>query len=234
MGSKDSIPLLQAQAKNDTSKHVQHRCELAIGRIKKGERYSSELASKYASLDAEKFRQAKVGEAAPDFELKDTNGKSWRLSDLRGKTVVLIWIFADWCPVCRNEFHELIAKEQEYKKQNIQVLTIECHDLFRCQAMVAGRELWWPHLVDSAGAVGAMYGVDPMEFIVHDEWINRPSTIIVDQDGVIRFAYYGTFWGDRPTIQQTLKLIEAGQYQFEHPERRKPSPSSQSNPPKDR
>jgi hypothetical protein len=68
--------------------------------------------------------------------------------------------------------------------------------------------------------VGAVYGVDPMEFVVHDEWINRPSTIIVDRDGVVRFAYYGTYWGDRPTVEQTLEMIEADSYSFRHPERR--------------
>ena len=86
--------------------------------------------------------------------------------------------------------------------------------------MVGGRDLWWPHLVDQAGKVGAMYGVDPMEFVVHDEWINRPSTIIVAPDGVVRFAYYGTYWGDRPTIEETLNMIKTNSYSFRHPERR--------------
>ena len=86
--------------------------------------------------------------------------------------------------------------------------------------MAKGRGFWWPHLVDNAGAVGAMYGVDPLEFIVHDEWINRPSTIIIDPQGIIYFAYYGTFWGDRPSIKQTLKMVKAKSYSFRHPERR--------------
>ena len=87
--------------------------------------------------------------------------------------------------------------------------------------MVADQNIWWPHLVDNAGAIGAMYGVAPQEFVVHDEWINRPSTIIVDKDGIVRFAYYGTFWGDRPTIEQTLEMIKIENFMFEHPERRK-------------
>ena len=74
--------------------------------------------------------------------------------------------------------------------------------------------------MDQAGKVGAMYGVDPMEFVVHDEWINRPSTIIVAPSGVVRFAYYGTYWGDRPTIEQTLNMIKTNSYSFRHPERR--------------
>jgi len=60
-----------------------------------------------------------------------------------------------------------------------------------------------------------------MEFVVHSEWINRPSTVIVDKNCVVRFAYYGTFWGDRPTIEQTLEMVHSEDYQFEHPERMK-------------
>ena len=86
--------------------------------------------------------------------------------------------------------------------------------------MAKGGKYWWPHLVDNAGAIAAMYNVDPMEFIVHDEWINRPSTIIVDTDGIVKFAYYGTYWGDRPTIEETFEMIKTKSYSFRHPKRR--------------
>ena len=83
------------------------------------------------------------------------------------------------------------------------------------------RDIWWPHLVDAAFKAGAMYGVSPMEFVVHNEWINRPATVIIDKEGIVRLAYYGTYWGDRPTIEQTLEMVKSGRFEFEHPERRK-------------
>lgn len=55
------------------------------------------------------------------------------------------------------------------------------------------RSIWWPHLSDLAGGIGAKYGVDPMSFAVHAEYVNRPSTIIIDPQGRVRLAYYGTF-----------------------------------------
>jgi peroxiredoxin len=82
-------------------------------------------------------------------------------------------------------------------------------------------KIFWPHLLDRAGAVAARYGADPLAFSVHSEYINRPTTIIVDKEGIVRFSYKGTFWGDRPTIEQTLKMIETGDFSFEHPQRRK-------------
>ncbi len=221
IGYKQGLSTLQKVAKDDKSEHVRHRAELAIGRLQEGAKTTDESIDVWKSLDESKFHQLEIGQSAPEFELKDTNGKTWSLSDFKDKrSVVLIWIFADWCGVCHREFHDLIQMEEKFKEAGIQVFTIECHDLYRCKVMVGGRDLWWPHLVDVAGKVGAMYGVDPMEFVVHDEWINRPSTVIIDQKGFVRFAYYGTYWGDRPTIAQTLEMIKGDAYSFRHPERR--------------
>lgn len=221
IGYMQAVSALEKVGGQDKSEHVRHRAKLAIRRMKEGAMTGPELIGAWARQDEKTFRQLKVGQPSPEFELKDTSGKTWRLSDFNNKkTVALIWIFADWCPVCHREFHDLIQKEQQFKEANVQVFTIECHDSYRCKVMVGERDLWWPHLVDAAGTIGAMYGVDPMEFVVHDEWVNRPSTIIVDTEGIVRFAYYGTYWGDRPTIEQTLQMIKTNSYSFRHPGRR--------------
>jgi len=225
IGYTEGKELLTRISQEDASKHVRHRAELALGRLEQRAFADKELAKKWASLDEKTFNQVEVGKPAPDFELRDTDGKTWRLSDFKNeKGVLLIWIFADWCPVCQVEFAHLLDSKERFAKNNVQVFTIECHDKYRCGRMSGGRDvgIWWPHLVDATGSVAAMYNVAPMEFIVHDEWINRPSTIYVDKEGVVRFAYYGTYWGDRPTIEQTLEMLETDTFSFVHPERRKP------------
>lgn len=246
IGYKRAEPILKKISEEGEDRNIRHRAKLALERLKLGARSGPGDIEAWAGLDEKKFRLAKVGKPAPDFELKDTNDKVWQLSDYKGKkTVVLIWIFADWCPVCHREFHDLIEMEKRFKQADVQVFTIECHDMYRTKVMAEGRgiwgpflkewgpkrlaaieekvlarrKLWWPHLADIAGTVGAMYGVDPMEFTVHDEWINRPSTIIVDKEGVVRFTYYGTYWGDRPTIEETLEMIKTNTYKFVHPNR---------------
>ena len=215
--------ILQSVTEADSNRNVKHRAALALGALDDPDPGYSELADKFVSLDDNNFRLIQLGEKAPDFSLKDTKGNVFKLYDaLAGKKYfVLIWIFADWCGVCQVEFHDLQELEKEFAQAGVGVATLECRELYRCKRMVAGRDLWWPHLVDGAGAVAAAYSVDPMEFWVHDEWINRPSTIILDGQGVARFAYYGTFWGDRPTIEQTLEMIRTESFEFEHPKRRK-------------
>lgn len=216
-----SAALLEKLAKEEKDKNLSHRCTLALERLQTAATDTETLKQTWASIDEDNFKKIRVGKKAPDFELEDTSTKTWSLSYFKGKkTVVLLWIFADWCPVCQGEFRDLTTMEKQFKDAGVQVMTIECHDRHRCKHMVAGRDLWWPHLVDVAGKVGATYGVDPMEFVVHDEWINRPSTIIIDKKGKVKFAYYGTFWGDRPNIKETLEMIKTEKYEFRHPERR--------------
>ena len=240
IGHRASLPVVQAVQKDGKSRDVQHQAELAAYAIEHGMTATPELAKSCAALDESTFERVQVGKTASDFQLADTEGKAWRLWDFRGKKpVVLTWVFADWCPVCHGEFRELIELRQQFEAADAQVFTLECHDLFPCRVMV-GKELepkywfsktsfkdsytkniWWPHLVDRAGVVGAEYGVQPMAFTVHAEWINRPSVVIVDKEGIARFAYYGTFWGDRPSIHQLLEMVRSGNYSFDAPKRLK-------------
>jgi len=244
IGEQSSLDAVRTALKEDKSKDVRHQAELAAYAIEHGKVATPELAKAYAALDETTFGRVELGQPAPDFQLPDTEGKAWRLSDFRGKQpVVLIWVFADWCPVCHGEFRELIELQEKFQNAAAQVFTLECHDVFPCRVMV-GQELepkywfsktsfkdsytkniWWPHLVDRAGAVGAEYGVQPMSFVVHSEWINRPSVVIVDKDGVVRFTYYGTFWGDRPGIHQLLAMLQTGDYSFDAPKRLKAAPN---------
>ena len=242
IGATQSLDLLRDRHANDDSKDVRHQAELSIDRIEKGAVAEPELEAAYRNLDEDTFEQLAVGEAAPSFVLPDTDGRTWDLEDSVGdEWTVLIWVFADWCPVCHREFDELIELREELHAADINVATIECHGQYRGRVMV-GRELepeywfaeesfiesyaeeiWWPHLLDRAGTVGVKYGVDPMAYAVHAEYINRPATIILDPTWTVRFAYYGTFWGDRPSIEETVEMIQSEEFDFEHQERRYPS-----------
>jgi len=239
IGANQTLDLLRDRHANDDSKDVRHQAELSIDRIEKGAVAEPELEAAYRNLDEDTFEQLAVGEDAPSFVLPDTDGRTWDLEDSVGDDwTVLIWVFADWCPVCHREFDELIELREELQAADINVATIECHGQYRGRVMVGrefepeywfaeesfiesyAEEIWWPHLLDRAGAVGAKYGVDPMAYAVHAEYINRPATIILDPTGTVRFAYYGTFWGDRPSIEETLAMIQSKEFDFEHPERR--------------
>ena len=239
LNAKSALDALKKASESDDSKDVRHQCDIAIERIEKF-REDDSLFQAYKSMDESEFDRVSIGMAAPDFTLTDTEGKLWNLSELKGrKTVVLIWIFADWCPVCHGEFRELIQMKQQFIDNDIVVATIECHEQFRNRVMTGDEllavhegakkapsgnypgSIWWSHLSDPAGKIASTYGASPLAFAVHSEYINRPSTIIIDKEGTVRFAYYGTFWGDRPSIHKTLEMIQQNDFAFEHPKRLK-------------
>lgn len=246
MDAQESLDLLRDRQENDPHRDVRHQCSLAIGQIESGMGATEVLRNAFTGLDESTFEALHVGQPAIDFTLDDTEGRPRALEDLRGDDwLVLIWVFADWCPVCHGEFQELIEMRESYEQAGIRVATVETHDTWRGRVMV-GKEIepgywfaresfkeadtnriWWPQLLDRAGAVGAAYGVDPMAFAVHGEFINRPATVIIDPDGIVRFAYYGAYWGDRPSIEQTLEMIKSNTFDFEHPSRLSPVPAGQ-------
>ena len=60
---------------------------------------------------------------APQFVLKDLNGRIVRLSDYKGK-VVLINFWATWCPPCRAEMPDLVKLQREHGKEGLQIIGI--------------------------------------------------------------------------------------------------------------
>ena len=97
IGYEQAVPTLEKIAAQDQNGNVKHRAGLALNRLKEGALSDPELVSAWAGLDEKTFKQVEVGKPAPDFDLKDTDGKTWRLSTFKNKkTVLLIWVLADW------------------------------------------------------------------------------------------------------------------------------------------
>jgi alkyl hydroperoxide reductase subunit AhpC len=243
MGSEASVPWLRSRSAIEPDADVRHQLELALAQVASGRWATDAQRDAFLALRDDGFGRGRAGEAAPEFALDDTEGRSWTLHEGRGRWQVLIWIFADWCPVCHHEFAELMDLRSAFERHDVRLATLEAHDTFRGRLMV-GREVeptlwgsrqwfreaytervWWPHLLDRAGAVGARYGTEPMAFAVHGEFVNRPTTVIIDPAGIVRFAYAGSFWGDRPSIAQTLDMIRTRDFDFVHPKRLAHAPS---------
>ncbi len=74
-----------------------------------------------ASLPSLSFGQ--TGQKAPPLALKDLQGRNLRLSNYKGK-VVLINFWATWCPPCRAEMPDLIKMQREYRSRGLQVIGV--------------------------------------------------------------------------------------------------------------
>ena len=240
IGHEASIPVLKQQAQADEQRDIPPQCRIAIDHIRRYDGNQSDLREAFERLDESSFGGLRVGDRFPVVELPTVDYGRFSVAEHIGeRRVVLLWVFADWCPVCHHEFLDLIERHKEFEELDVAVATVECHDVYRSRVM-AGREpkpeywyshkfpdlsygecRWWPHVTDFAGALAARLGLDPLAFAVHSEFVNRPATIIIETDGTIAMSYAGTFWGDRPSVADTFELLSSGSYSYEHPQRRR-------------
>jgi peroxiredoxin len=101
-----------------------------------------------------------AGTPAPDFALKATPDRVIRLSELRGRPVILVFYPADWSPVCGDQvalYNEILPEFREYGAEllGISVDGVWCHAAF-----ATDRKLHFPLLSDfePKGAVSRLYG----------------------------------------------------------------------------
>ncbi|MEX2100236.1 MAG: TlpA disulfide reductase family protein [Acidimicrobiia bacterium] len=115
---------------------------------------------------------ARVGKVAPDFELETLDGRTVRLSELRGKPV-LVNFWASWCTPCRDEFPFIQDLVEQY--DDLEVLGVtEDTILGDARRFVEKQRATWPMLDDSAGDVARQYGVKPI-----------PQTFFIDRNGIV-------------------------------------------------
>ncbi len=123
-----------------------------------------------------------VGFTAPGITLDSLTGDPLTLSDLRGKVVVLnLW--ASWCPPCRAEMPALNALYQKFRDQGLVVLGVNTtfqDDEAGARAAIRDWGLTFPIVFDRAGATSRQYRLQAM-----------PTTFFIGRDGIIRDMVLG-------------------------------------------
>mgnify|MGYP001579612607 CR=1 FL=1 len=114
-----------------------------------------------------------IGKTAPDFKLENLEGKKAKLSDYRGKKIILNF-WASWCPPCREEmpeFQKIYASNKE-----IVVLGVNLQESKEAiQSFTKKLEINFPILLDPNSQVKNMYNV-----------FTQPVTYFIDENGVIK------------------------------------------------
>ena len=101
----------------------------------------------------------KVGDRAPDFRAKDQDGKTWKLSELAGKKLVLLYFYPkDDTPGCTKEACGLRDRMSELKKDKVQVLGVSFDDGESHKKFITKHNLNFPLLVDTEGKIADEYG----------------------------------------------------------------------------
>lgn len=132
----------------------------------------TEFLKKMAGLKA-----VQVGQPAPEFTINGIDGKPVKVSDFKGKYVLLDF-WASWCMPCRQENPNLVKAYNEYKDKNFTVFGISLDkDPTEWKKAIANDHLTWTHgseLKDFEGAAVRLYQIEAI-----------PSSFLLDPNGII-------------------------------------------------
>jgi len=140
------------------------------------------------------------GHVAPDFSLKTLDGKTVRLSEFRGKKVVLVNFWATWCPPCRSEMPTMQQIYTEYKAKGLEILAINIERDSKEEILEFMKELrlTFPVLLDPDMKVTRTYRL-----------IGLPVSMLIDRQGIIRSKTIGYHdWTDKESRKRVESLLE--------------------------
>jgi thioredoxin-dependent peroxiredoxin len=139
-----------------------------------------------------------VGDAAPDFELPGTGGKTYRLGDYRGRNLVLAFYPGDATTVCTKQFCSYRDQGERLDGLDATVLGISPQSVDSHEHWVEEQQLNVPLLADVDLAVAKRYGVTgwigpfarltQLEGAPGGRYVQR-ATFIVDGEGIVRYRH---------------------------------------------
>jgi peroxiredoxin Q/BCP len=120
-----------------------------------------------------------VGDAAPDFELPGTGGKTYKLSDYRGRKLVLAFYPGDFTAVCTKQFCSYRDQGEKLDQIVADVLGISPQSVESHERFTQEKSLNVPLLADEDKSVAKAYGVLAGPMV-------RRAVFVIDEQGIIR------------------------------------------------
>ena len=147
-----------------------------------------------------------VNEPAPDFTLKDGNGADWRLSDQRGKVVVLLFYPGDETPVCTRQMCSVRDRWDDYLATGAEVVGISRDSVESHKKFAEHHNLPLRLLSDSERAVAKLYGA---ESILPGR--TARAVFVIDAKGILRYRDVRPIGLLKPKDDATIAAIRAAQ-----------------------
>ncbi len=145
----------------------------------------------------------KIGENAPDFTLKDGDGNDWKLSEQRGKTVVLLFYPGDNTPVCTKQMCSVRDNWADYAATDAEVVGISTDSAASHKGFAEKHNLPLTLLADETGEVIEKYAVK--------SWLpgrSARAVVVIDKNSVVRHHQIQTISLMRPKDEDILAAIE--------------------------
>ena len=143
-----------------------------------------------------------VGEQAPDFELPGTDG-TFKLSDHRGKRVVLLFYPGDRTMVCTKQFCSYRDRTEDFAALNATVVGISAQDVASHQDFTEKHGLTVPLLADVGGNVANQYSA-------HSPRLGtKRAVIVIDEQGVVRHRHDHLLGLDYQSVDDLQAALDA-------------------------
>jgi thioredoxin-dependent peroxiredoxin len=145
----------------------------------------------------------KVGDEAPDFELPGTGGRTYKLSDYRGRKLILAFYPGDFTAVCTKQFCSYRDEGERLDGLGADVLGISPQSVESHERFTEEKKLNVPLLADEDKEVAKAYGVLAGPMI-------RRAIFIVDEEGIIRHrkvAVVGLTFESVEDLEQALASL---------------------------
>jgi peroxiredoxin Q/BCP len=132
----------------------------------------------------------KEGDAAPDFETRDAEGNTVKLSDLRGRKVVLYFYPKDDTPGCTKEACSFRDSFAEYERRGIKVLGVSTDDEKSHRKFAEKYSLPFTLLADTDHAVADLFGVYGEKQFMGRKYMGvARQTFLIDEEGRVRKVF---------------------------------------------
>jgi len=149
-----------------------------------------------------KQETVETGAPAPDFSLLDGEGKQWKLSDQRGKVVVLLFYPGDETPICTRQMCSVRDRWEDYSATGAEVVGISTDSVDSHQKFAEHHDLPLRLLSDDAAKVANLYGA---RSLIPGK-VAR-SVFVIDPQGTIRYRDVRPLGLFRPKDDEVLKAI---------------------------
>jgi peroxiredoxin len=145
-----------------------------------------------------------IGSTAPDFELYATPDQKLRLSELRGRRIILAFYPADWSPVCGSQMNLYNEMERFFAHHNAQLVGISVDSKWCHAAFSEQHHFYFPLLADfePKGAVARLY-----EAYNEKTGESRRALYVLDENGIVRWNHLSPP-GINPGADGILKALE--------------------------
>jgi thioredoxin-dependent peroxiredoxin len=153
-----------------------------------------------------------INEPAPDFSLPDGNGEQWRLSDHRGKVVVLLFYPGDETPVCTRQMCSVRDRWEDYQATGAEVVGISSDSVESHRSFAEHHDLPLRLLSDAEGTAAKLY--DARSLIPGR--VAR-SVFVIDAKGVLRYGDIRRIGLLKPKDDAIIAAIKAAQNQGGNP-----------------